>query len=454
MATTIADTVGAFASNLGRPVRVIAVAMLAVALLIPLDMVRSIVRERHQTYRGVVAEIAGVWSGDQRVAGPILVLPYTERVEVRDDYVTPQGEKKSSHHWETCERRAVILPDVLAYDGSLTPQLRQRGIYHVQVYTAELTVSGAFRDLRSAVESLTPAERLEDIEWSQAVVAFGLSDPRGIVEADGFDVNGHNVRARPGTTLEGVVPRGFNVAVGEAISDSFDFELPMVIRGSGSLSFVPLGEITRAVLRSQWPHPSFLGDVLPAERTVEDDGFSAEWTIPLLNRSYPQVWQAGSVVAVDEIDAGVRLFEPVALYDLVTRAVKYGLLFIALTFLTLGLIEYVTDVKLGLVQFVLIGVALAMFFLILVALAEHMGFATAYLLASSTVVVMNVLYCAAILRGFSTSLLVGAVLAAIYGVLYLILKAEDFALLGGTFLLVVALAVTMYLTRRIHEPAE
>ncbi len=453
MATSTAEMGRVLVSKWGRTARLIVVALLALVLLIPLDMVRSVVRERHRTYQGVVAEIAGAWSSDQRTAGPILVLPFTEKVEVRDEYITPQGEKKFTRRWESCRRRAVVLPEVLSYDGSLTPQLRQRGMYRVRVYTAELTVSGAFRNLRRAVESLAPPDQLEAIEWSQAVVAFGLSDPRGIVEVDGFDFNGHSARPGPGTTLEGIVPRGFHVAVGEAIEDDLEFELPMVIRGSGSLSFLPLGETTRASLRSEWPHPSFIGDVLPTVRTIEDEGFSAEWTIPLLNRSYPQVWRADSAVAMDEIDAGVRLFEPVALYDLVTRAVKYGLLFIALTFLTLGLIEYVTDVRLSLVQFLLIGVALTMFFLILVALAEHIGFTTAYLLASATVVVINTLYCGAILERSSTSAVVGAVLAAIYGVLFLILKAEDFALLGGTLLLVVALMVTMYFTRRVHEPS-
>jgi len=192
--------------------------------------------------------------------------------------------------------------------------------------------------------------------------------------------------------------------------------------------------------------------VLPVQRTVNGDGFEASWSIPLLNRSFPQAFTAGSAVAIDEISSGVRLFEPVALYDLVTRAVKYGLLFIGLTFLTLGLIELVTGARLSLVQFLLIGVALALFFLILVALAEHIGFVVAYLLASATVIALNTLYCAAILRRGATAALVGGILAAIYGVLYTILTAEDYALLGGTALLLVALAVTMALTRRIHEP--
>jgi inner membrane protein len=439
--------------KLGRPVRFIVVAALALVLLIPLEMVESVVQERYQTYRSVVADIAGAWSSDQRLAGPILVVPFEEKVEVRDQYITAEGEKKTTRRWETCLRRAVILPDVLEIDGTMIPEVRRRGIYEVQVYTADLVVTGSFRNLAATVESLSSPDRLQSIDWSKAVVAFGLSDSRGIVQVDGFACNEHAVQPRPGTTLDDLVPRGFHIAVRESVADGLEFDLPLVIRGSGTLSFLPLGEATRASVRSDWSHPSFSGDVLPATRVINDDGFSAEWTIPLLNRSYPQAWIAGAEVDIDEIEAGVRLFEPVALYDLVTRAVKYGLLFIALTFLTLGLIEFVADVRLSLVQFLLIGIALAIFFLILVALAEHMGFATAYILASSTVVVINTLYCAAILPRRSISIVVGAVLTAIYGILYTILKAEDFALLGGTLLLVVALTVTMYFTRRIHEPS-
>jgi len=441
-------------SKLSRPVRLIVVAVLALAMLIPLEMVESVVRERYQTYRSVVADIAGAWSSDQRLAGPMLVVPFEEKIEVRDQFITAEGEKKTTRRWETCRRRAVILPDVLDLDGTMIPEVRRRGIYEVRVYTADLVVAGSFRGLRAAVESLSSPDRLQDIDWSKAVIAFGLTDPRGIVEIVGFDLNGHAAQPRPGTTLEDLVPRGFHIAVGSTISDDLEFDLPLVIRGSDSLSFLPLGEATGASIRSDWPHPSFSGDVLPANRVINDTGFSAEWTIPLLNRSYPQAWIAGEEIDIAEIEAGVRLFEPVALYDLVTRAVKYGLLFVALTFLTLGLIEFVADVKLSLVQFLLIGVALAIFFLILVALAEHMGFATAYVLASSTVIAINTLYCAAILPRRSISLVVGFVLAAIYGILYTILKAEDFALLGGTVLLVVALTVTMYFTRRIHEPSQ
>ena len=444
----------ALLSRLSRPARLLGVAVLALVLLIPLQMVRSVVLERYHTYQEVVADIAGAWSSDQLLAGPMLVVPFAERVEVRDSYIDGDGKKKTVQRWETCRRRAVILPDVLGMDGSLAPETRSRGIYDVQVYTADLTVSAAFLNPRAAVEALSAADRLDQIHWSEAVVGFGLSDPRGIVDADGFELDGRAVSPRPGTTLGDLMPRGFHLRAGEGAEDGLEVRLPMTLRGSGSLRFLPLGETTRASLRSGWPHPSFVGDVLPVHRTVDGSGFSADWSIPLLNRSYPQAFTAAADVNLTEIEAGVRLFEPVALYDLVTRAVKYGLRFVGLTFLTLGLIELVTGARLSLVQYLLIGVALALFFLILIALAEHMGFAPAYLLASFTVVAINTLYCAAILPRRSTAVLVGGVLTAIYGVLFTILKAEDFALLGGTVLLVIALSVTMYVTRRIHQPRE
>ena len=431
--------------------RMIGVAILALILLIPLGMVRSVVGERYQTYRGVVQEITGAWSGDQRLAGPVLVVPFSEKIEIEDEFVTLNGERRTTTRWETRRRKAVILPETLSYDGRMIPEIRRRGIYGVPVYSADLEVTGSFKDLRSMIEAFSSKERLETISWSDAVVGFGLLAPRGIVDVQGFEVNGETLTVRPGTTVDSVLRRGFHAPVGSVIGDGFEFRLPLKIRGSGFLSFLPLGAMTRVSLHSRWPHPSFLGDILPAAREISDEGFSARWTIPQLNRSYPQAWLTCQDIDIDEIEAGVRLFEPVGLYDRVTRAVKYGLLFIVLTFLTLGLIEFVTESRLSLVHYLLIGVALALFFLILIALAEHIGFSTAYFLASTTVVVINTLYCAAILSRRSLALAVGGVLAAIYGILYTILRAEDYALLGGTALLVVALTVTMFFTRRINR---
>lgn len=454
MTDGVVDVFKLVVSRVGRPARMVAVGVLALVLLIPLGMVESVVAERHRTYRAVVDDIAGSWSGDQVLAGPMLVVPFSEKIEVTDEYVAPSGEKRSSTRWESRRRRAVILPDVLAIDGVIVPELRRRGIYQVRVFTAELELEAVFQNLEQTIGELCADDRLEAIDWSGAVMAFGLSDPRGVVSVDGIAVDGAGGRARPGTTLTSIVDRGFHVPVAAAGPGSVEIHIPAVIRGSDSLRFLPVGATTRATLRSDWPHPSFVGDVLPTEREITADGFAGSWIIPLLNRSYPQAWVAGEAVDLGEISAGVRLFEPVALYDLVTRATKYGLLFIVLTFLTLGLIEVTTGVKLSIVQLLLIGTALALFFLILIALAEHIGFALAYVLASAAVVSINTVYCAALLTRRPVALVVGGVLTAVYAVLYTILEAEDFALLAGTALLTVALIVTMYFTRRIHRVDE
>ena len=166
MDTQLKDLGQSLVSKWGRPVRWIAIAVLTLTLLIPLQLVESVVRDRYRTYQGVVADIAGAWSTDQLVAGPILVIPFTEKIEVRDQYISPTGEKKISTRWETCRRRAVILPDELTYEGSLAPEIRHRGIYQVRVYTADLVVSGAFRNLRAAIVSLSSEDKLEDIEWT------------------------------------------------------------------------------------------------------------------------------------------------------------------------------------------------------------------------------------------------------------------------------------------------
>lgn len=187
------------------------------------------------------------------------------------------------------------------------PEVRRRGIYQVQVYSADLEIRANFQQLRATIESLTRTDRLDDIVWSDAVVAFGLSEPRGIVEIEGFVVNGNTMQVRPGTTVDDILPRGFHVPIGDLASDQLDVRLPIVIRGSGSLRFLPLGATSRASIGSEWQHPSFVGDVLPAVREIADDGFSAEWTIPLLNRSYPQAWPDYLNVDINEIEAGVRL---------------------------------------------------------------------------------------------------------------------------------------------------
>jgi len=432
-----------------RPARLMGAGILALLLLIPLGMVQSVVRERHHRYDSVVADIAGAWSGSQTLGGPILVLPYTQKVPVEEKSCDAPSAKRV--RWESIRRTAILLPNDLNITGKLNPQTRHRGIYKVQVYAGDIEVKAAFSDVPKRLRELWPSEELVQVDWSRASVSVGLSDPRGIVDLPNLKLDGQAGIVRPGTLITTLLLTGFHAPLTGEISKDLSVDLHLKFRGSNGFHFLPLGASTTTDLRSSWPDPSFCGRVLPEHHESSPTGFSAHWGVSLLNRSYPQSFNLKTNPNLREIDAGVRLFEAVTLYDKVTRSAKYGLLFICLSFLSLGLIEYATNSRLSLIQYLLIGMALALFFLLLIAFAEHLGFGLAYLIASTSVVLLNTLYCIAFLPKKSLALLVGALLASIYSILYIILQAEDYALLGGSLLLSLALAVTMYLTRGINR---
>lgn len=209
-------------------------------------------------------------------------------------------------------------------------------------------------------------------------------------------------------------------------------------------------------MSSTWAHPSFYGDLLPTSRKVNDSGFEAKWTATHLVRSYPQLFLKGSNnnLSIAMFSTGVRLFEPVTLYTEATRAVKYGFLFIALTFLAMALIEIVSGVRPSFIQYFMIGIALAMFYLLLIALAEHIGFNRAYTVAGITVILMISSYCLTVLNRKRLTFITSTVLVALYAILFTILRAEDYALLAGSILLTSALAITMFFTRNIHKQTE
>lgn len=431
-----------------RPLRWALMGTLVLLLLIPLGMVESVVQERHNTYRGVLREIAGLWSGEQVLTGPILLVPFTERYQVEKQHVGADGEKRVELTWKSCSRTAVILPRSLDLEGTMEPRVRRRGIYEASVYENEIRLSGHFDALQDTVGRLANPDRTTEIHWDRAALAIGLTQPRGIVRITSLSET-DGLRFAPGALVTDVLPTGFHAPAVPVEADRFDFVIGLEIHGSGGFRLAPLGERTRATLTSSWTHPSFYGEVVPDAYEITESGFTANWDLSHLIRAYPQDWLAGTEVNLSEVTAGVRLFEPVDLYARVTRSVKYGLLFIVLTFLTLGLIELVSGSRLHLLQYLLIGLALALFFLLLIAFAEHRGFGQAYLIASATVVLLNSSYCLAVLPRRALAGLVAAVLGALYGTLYAILQAEDYALLSGTLLLVAALAATMFFTRKL-----
>jgi inner membrane protein len=442
--------------------RLLVLSFLALLLLIPVGMVRGVIEERTARRDEAVRDVAASWGGAQRIAGPRLVVPFVVR------WQEPIADGKTLAR----ERRdvAVFLPKTLDVAGTLDPSALSRGIFDVTVYAARLTLSGAFTAPDFAPLGVAPSEVL----WERAELVLDVSEVRAIdevalswgKEALAFEPGGG--RAQPHASA-------IHVPLGGRAEHGAQFEIALSARGSESLALAPLGEKTTAQLSASWPSPSFSGAWLPAERSVSDAGFRARWTIASLGRGFPQSWLAADEpvrtaqaaaravdvesesqarvgnehAARDPVTFGVRLLQPVDAYRMAERSAKYAVLFIALTFATLWLFEVLAKSPLHSVQYLLVGAALCLFFLLELSLAEHIGFGVAYALASGGVVGLVGGYAWAVLRSAGRAGVVATIVTTLYAYLFVLLTNEDYALLAGALGLFAALAAVMWLTRRV-----
>ncbi len=433
--------------------RLLLVAVLGLVMLIPLAMVDEIVDERHGLYQSVLDDIAGSWGEQQTLSAPLLVVPYMERIVTKENVRDKAGNVQTISRTRRHVDAAVALPHTLDIQVTLREEFRRRGIYQSLVYNADIVLRGTFRT--PAVAELS--ELIERIDWQKAYVVFGLSDTRAIHEVAALKWNNTEWPLSPGTRQAQLLPAGFHAPLGDSLSESLQshrFEFRFSVHGSESFLFAPLGETTKVRVTSTWPHPSFIGKVLPGQYDIRSDGFDADWEIPHLARHYPQLWSLdGSTYDVTSFTTGVRLFQPVFLYSLVTRAVKYGLLFIALTFMIFLIFEVTVQARLHVVQYALIGLALTLFYLTLLSLAEHIAFLNAYLSASTIIILMITCYTAAALRSVKRATIILVLLIGLYMLLYSLLQLEDYALLLGTGLLLAVVIVLMYVTRHLRSGA-
>ena len=421
---------------------------LALAMAVPLFMVESRVNERGNRYNEVLWDIASVWGRQQTLQGPLLVVPYLEVYTTAETVKAPDGGERIVSKTTYGRQQAVLLPESLSISVDLADEVRHRGIYDSLVYTADLKLTGRF----GALDVSTLSDHLHEVEWDKAFLAVGLSDTRAIGEISSFTWGDAKAELAPGTSLPGLLASGFHAplsGVGPEV-ESQSFSLKMLVKGSSGFRFAPFGKTTDVDIRSPWPHPSFQGS--PTTRNVHDAGFEASWHVPHLTRNYPQQFTVGrGHQDLSEYLAGVDLFEPVTLYDKVGRATKYGLLFVCLTFLIFLIFELTLKARLHFLQYGLVGVALSLFYLTLLALAEHVDFIWAYAAASVAIIGMITLYTAAAMRSLRSGALIGTLLTALYGVLYVILRMEDYALLAGTGLLLLATGAVMFATRDVQN---
>ncbi|OIO56577.1 MAG: cell envelope integrity protein CreD [Alphaproteobacteria bacterium CG_4_10_14_0_2_um_filter_63_37] len=430
-------------------VRVLVIAGLALAMLIPLGMVQGVTSERNGLYDGVIRDIAATWGGQQVVQGPALAIPFTVRWTTEESTVGEDGKVRKLVQKHEEVRHRLVLPETVDMNIAMDDEFRTRGIYRSLVYTADIRISGRF--LLPRADSFP--DKTAEIHWGDTFLAMGLSDTRAINRVSSLAWGDKSYPFAPGTKITQTIPHGFHALLEGMNPDrpQIDFQFLLNTNGSSGLRFTAFGEQTKVVMHSSWPHPSFQGDVLPSSHEIEGDGFDAVWEIPNLARNFPQSWVLETErFEADEFMAGVDLFESVFLYSTVTRAVKYGLLFIVLTFLTFLIFELTVGAPLHYVQYALIGGAISLFYLLLLSLAEHIDFLSAYLVAATTTIVMISGYAASALGSIKKGGIVLVLLAGLYLFLYSLLQMEDYALLMGTLLLTSVLAVLMFLTRKLR----
>lgn len=416
-------------------VKLFMILVLALLLLIPASMIKGLIQEREALHDNTVYEVSHNWAAEQEIGGPVITIPVFKQ---NDD---------GTNQWMDYFH---ILPEQLSISGNIDPQELHRGMYTTYVYRSQLSVEAEFDT--TLLRELIGSERV--IDWQKAVVSIGIPDMRGIEQEITLRINGtpHPVQA-------GVQERGlFNSGVSAHINlmeiggnDKLTLQFDLNLQGSEGLHFLPLGNTTRVQLTSSWQDPSFSGAFLPDMRKVSDAGFSAEWQILQLNRNYPQIWSGNTYnEGIKETAFGVELTGGANDYQKSMRSVKYAILTIALTFLVFFLTEAINKKRIHPFQYILVGLALCLFYVLLISLSEQMAFDVAYGISALVIVAMITLYSRTFYVLWKHSLLLMGVLIGLYGYLYVTLQATDYALLIGSAGLTIMLALTMYLTRRVN----
>lgn len=417
------------------------IGFLVLVLLIPVSMIKGIVHDRESVHQQARYGIMQSWGNQQLIAGPILVVPFTLT------HVNSKGIEIIEENW------MYLLPETLSFTTNISPEVRYRGLHKVPIYTADIVISGRFNKAKLDVLGIRSAK----IDWQKALVVLSVADARAITETPSITIGDKSVRFEPGGRgLFADMPPPITAAAGTLLQGSpvnhaIDFSMTLRVNGSDSLQFVPLGDTTHVSMSSDWPSPSFLGNYLPSSRSVSDAGFTAKWKIASLGRALPSQWtdRQDRVPNAYQSTFGVTFYMPVSLYQLTLRATKYAVLFIGLSFVAYFLFEIMANLRLHPLQYLLVGFANATFYLLLLSLAEHMGFGWAYLVSATASAGLITAYSAVILAGRQRGYIMAVVLTGLYAFLYMTLKAENFALVAGAVGLWLTLAAVMYMTRRI-----
>lgn len=431
-----------------RIFQLLLIGILVLIMKIPVFMISNLINERQGREHEAMVEVTSKWGDEQTFTGPALIVPYR--------YYWQEIGNNGKTVERTQTRFATFLPESLKIQAEMKSGFRYRGIFQVPVYDIDLNVQGEFKRPAFKEWDVLP----EDILWDQAQLMVGISDTRAVREQVKMNWNGQVFAFMPGIgAYEGIAGSGIHVDLpGQLDNQPLTFAFSLLLNGSQGLYITPLGQDTTVNLKSNWNSPSFQGAWLPTYRTVNESGFEAVWEIPYLGRNYPQSWNSEKLVK-EEITAsrfGVDLITAIDKYCMAERSVKYADMFILLTFASVWLIAILVKYRVHFLQYLMLGFALCVFYLLELSLSEHISFTAAYAIAAVAIIVMTASYGKVMLKTYGKAAIIGSVVTALYGYLYIILCNEDYALLMGSIGMFVILGLIMFLTRRVNwsEPNE
>ncbi|MGX7666080.1 cell envelope integrity protein CreD [Flavobacterium pedocola] len=433
-----------FQSNTAK---MIMVGILTLVLLIPLAFVNELITERSERKKEVVNEVTQLWGEDVFFYGPILKVPYNSYSETA--VIDPKTKQTS------IERKAIInyayfFPEKLNNKSNIKKNTSlKRGIYNNVVYTADMQFEGSFGKLN--VEKLGIKD--EDLLWDKAALVVKTTNLKSIKSDLNIKLNQNNFNFESKAEEDnfyGTLETGLFDYKTLAANNTLNFHFAMKYNGSNSVKFIPIGKTTQISMDSDWDSPSFEGMFAAndATKSIAKSGFHADWKILDINRSFSQQY-AGKIPNLKEYSFGVKLIDTVDEYQQNERASKYGFLVIGLTFLIFFLIQSVNKINIHIFQYTMLGLALIMFYTLLISITEHSSFSLAYLIASVAVIGMIVLYSVSILKTKKFPVFIGLALAALYSFIYVIIQLENYALLVGSIGLFIILGLVMYFSRKI-----
>jgi inner membrane protein len=425
--------------------RMLVVGFLLLVLLIPLEFVKSLINERAYRQEEVVREINQKWGNEVLLSGPIVKIPYKV---ISEEKIF--NEKSNAYYTKTKEtiEHAYFFPDKLNITSNVDTKPLNRSIYESVVYSAAIGVKGNFPTINFSDTDIPE----ENILWEKATVLLKTTNLKGIKTTPVVNLASEALSMTPQYSTEylNTIQSNYIANAKEIFAAPLLFSFDLKINGSESLKFLPIGKETDATMKSNWHSPSFDGNFLPEDtnKEISQEGFTATWRILQINRQFEQSF-FGQLPDLSASAFGTKLIIPVDEYQKSERTAKYGILVIGLTLLVFLLIQLVSRIYIHPFQYMMIGLALVMFYTLLISISEHSNFFKAYAVAAISVLVLITVYSRAILKGFKFPLLICGSLASLYGFIYVIIQLENYALLVGSIGLFLILAIIMFASRRI-----